>query len=72
MGEELVPIQLDLLCGSWRLRDSFLWNLYESTITPEEFARQLVTELDFPIVFVDPVATSIREQIKLYEEHLKR
>ncbi|KAK4130681.1 SNF5-domain-containing protein [Trichocladium antarcticum] len=32
----------------YRLRDSFLWNLHESLITTDQFATQLVQDLDLP------------------------
>ncbi|KAF2862671.1 SNF5-domain-containing protein [Piedraia hortae CBS 480.64] len=52
----------------FRLKDSFTWNLHESLITPDQFARNMVEELDFPLqrkqALVVEIATSIRQQLE--------
>ena len=54
----------------FRLKDSFLWNLHEALITPDQFAKTFVEELDFPAVrkqaMVLEIANQIRQQL---EEH---
>lgn len=54
----------------YRLKDSFLWNLHEALITPDQFAKTFVDELDFPVVrkqaMVIDIANQIRQQL---EEH---
>lgn len=54
----------------YRLKDSFLWNLHEALITPDQFAKTFVDELDFPVlrkqVMVLEIANQIRQQL---EEH---
>lgn len=54
----------------YRLKDSFLWNLHEALITPDQFARTFVEELDFPVMrkqaMVMEIANQIRQQL---EEH---
>lgn len=54
----------------YRLKDSFLWNLHEALITPDQFARVFVDELDFPAqrkqTMVQEIAQQIRQQL---EEH---
>ncbi|KAK4547383.1 hypothetical protein LTR36_001039 [Oleoguttula mirabilis] len=54
----------------YRLKDSFLWNLHEAIITPDQFAKTFVDELDFPVVrkqgMIVEIANSIRQQL---EEH---
>lgn len=54
----------------YRLKDSFLWNLHEALITPDQFAKTFVDELDFPVMrkqaMVLEIANSIRQQL---EEH---
>jgi len=54
----------------FRLKDAFLWNLHEALITPDQFARTLVDELDFPLArrqaMVQEIAGQIRVQL---EEH---
>ena len=54
----------------YRLKDSFLWNLHEALITPDQFAKTFVDELDFPVMrkqaMVIEIANQIRQQL---EEH---
>ncbi|KAK5115934.1 hypothetical protein LTR62_000390 [Meristemomyces frigidus] len=54
----------------FRLKDSFLWNLHEALITPDQFAKVFVDDLDFPLqrkpAMVMEIANSIRQQL---EEH---
>lgn len=54
----------------FRLRDSFLWNLHEALITPDQFARTFVDEMDFPaekkVAMAMQVADQIRVQLQEY------
>ena len=54
----------------YRLKDSFLWNLHEALITPDQFARTFVEELDFPTsrkqAMIIEISNQIRQQL---EEH---
>lgn len=52
----------------FRLRDFFLWNLWETLITPEQFARIMVQDLDLPSParYIIEIASQIRTQL---EEH---
>jgi chromatin structure-remodeling complex subunit SFH1 len=54
----------------YRLKDSFLWNLHEALITPDQFARTFVEELDFPTLrkqaMIIEISNQIRQQL---EEH---
>jgi chromatin structure-remodeling complex subunit SFH1 len=56
--------------SQFRLKDSFLWNLHEALITPDQFAKTFVDELDFPAMrkqgMVIDIANQIRQQL---EEH---
>ncbi|KAI8873397.1 hypothetical protein GQ42DRAFT_176487 [Ramicandelaber brevisporus] len=52
----LVPIRIDLeLDNSHRLQDAFLWNIKDTTYTPEHFARILAEDLDL----LDPTTISV-------------
>lgn len=54
----------------YRLKDAFLWNLHEALITPDQFAKTFVDELDFPVqrkqAMIMEIANAIRQQL---EEH---
>ena len=54
----------------FRLTDYFLWNLHEQLVTPDQFAKVFVDEMDFPKdrqpALVMSIAQQIRQQL---EEH---
>lgn len=53
---------------AYKLRDIFLWNLHETLITPDDFALNLVRDLDFPnqTGLAMTIASQIREQLQEY------
>lgn len=54
----------------YRLKDYFLWNLHESLMTPDQFAKVFVDELDFPLDRRPALVTQIAQQIRhQLEEH---
>lgn len=65
--EVLVPIRLDMEIEGHKLRDTFVWNKHEISITPEQFAEILCDDLDLPgQAFVPAIAQSIRQQIEAF------
>lgn len=52
----------------YRLRDTFLWNLHESLITTDQFATQLVQDLDLPNrnSTIAEISKQIRTQLEEY------
>jgi len=54
----------------FKLKDYFLWNLHEALITPDQFAKTFVDEMDFPNerkqIMIMTLAQQIRTQL---EEH---
>ncbi|KAK4235047.1 hypothetical protein C8A03DRAFT_18151 [Achaetomium macrosporum] len=52
----------------YRLRDTFLWNLHESLITTDQFATQLVQDLDLPnrASTIAEISKQIRTQLEEY------
>ncbi|GAA6001708.1 hypothetical protein JCM10207_002277 [Rhodosporidiobolus poonsookiae] len=62
--ECLIPIRLDLEHEVYKLRDTFTWNLRESTITPELFAQHLLADLRFPQEpLLKQIVASLKKQI---------
>ncbi|GAA6060000.1 hypothetical protein JCM10212_001158 [Sporobolomyces blumeae] len=59
-----VPIQLDLDFRSFKIRDSFVWNVNEKLITPESFARTFCDDLELGSEQAAEVARQIAEQIE--------
>lgn len=67
VNELLVPIRLDMEIEGHKLRDTFVWNKNEISITPEQFAEILCDDLDLPAPsFVPAIAQSIRQQIEAF------
>ncbi|PSS05227.1 hypothetical protein BD289DRAFT_2876 [Coniella lustricola] len=54
----------------YRLKDTFLWNLHETLITTDQFALNLVQDLDLPPthrqLFVTEISKQIRTQLEEY------
>jgi len=55
---------------AYRLHDSFLWNLHEALMTPDQFAKKFVEELDFPyhrrFDLIQQISNQIRTQLEEY------
>ncbi|KAH3669485.1 hypothetical protein OGAPHI_001606 [Ogataea philodendri] len=69
--DELVPIRLefDVDRDSFKLNDTFLWNLNEGVITVERFAQILMEDYRFPNGQghnLEKIVSSIKEQISEY------
>ncbi|RUS24612.1 hypothetical protein BC938DRAFT_473326 [Jimgerdemannia flammicorona] len=68
--DTLVPIRLEIDGEGYKLRDTFTWNLNETTVTPDHFAEVLCDDLKLPIhSFVQPIAKAIREQVQDFYTH---
>ncbi|EIW57541.1 SNF5-domain-containing protein [Trametes versicolor FP-101664 SS1] len=64
----LIPIRVEFETETHRIRDCFVWNLNESLITPETFARIFCTDLDLPLQpWTETIAAQIRAQIEDHE-----
>uniref|UniRef100_A0A6G1S976 SWI/SNF-related matrix-associated actin-dependent regulator of chromatin subfamily B member 1 n=1 Tax=Aceria tosichella TaxID=561515 RepID=A0A6G1S976_9ACAR len=67
VGEVLVPIRLDMEIEGYKLRDTFVWNKNEISISPEQFADVLCDDLELPPqTFVPAIAQSIRQQVEAF------
>jgi hypothetical protein len=63
-----VPIRVEFETDTHRIRDCFVWNLHETLIKPEAFARTFCTDLDLPAIpWVETVANQIRAQLEEHE-----
>ncbi|KAJ9050029.1 Chromatin structure remodeling complex protein sfh1 [Entomophthora muscae] len=69
----LVPIRLEIDLGEYRLKDTFLWNLHETLITPSKFAEILCSDLNLPTAqYQTMIEDSIIEQLNRFQEiHLQ-
>lgn len=54
----------------FRLHDQFLWNLHEALMTPDQFAKKFVEELDLPYHrrydLISQISAQIRQQLEEY------
>ena len=66
----LIPIRLDFDLdppSRGRIHDSFLWNLNETLITPDNFAITTCVDLDLPFQpYASMISAAIRDQISEY------
>lgn len=69
--EVLVPIKLniDYNNGNSKYQDSFLWNLHQTLILPEEFASIIATELELPTSVHSLIVESIKKQLDEYKQY---
>ncbi|KNZ77215.1 Chromatin structure-remodeling complex subunit sfh1 [Termitomyces sp. J132] len=64
----LIPIRVEFETETHRIRDCFVWNLNETLIKPETFARTFCNDLDLPLTpWADTIANQIRAQIEEHE-----
>ncbi|CAE6476143.1 unnamed protein product [Rhizoctonia solani] len=62
-----IPVRLELNTESHQIRDSFLWNINETLITPAAFAHQLCLDLAIPPAqHTDLIAAAISAQCEEY------
>ncbi|KAF2671079.1 SNF5-domain-containing protein [Microthyrium microscopicum] len=70
LGEELVPIRLDIEHDRIKLRDTFTWNLQDRLINADVFAQALIEDFMIPNevagVMSQQVAIKMKEQLLDY------
>lgn len=70
IDENLPAYRAPEMTQAYKVKDSFLWNLHEALITPDQFARVFVEELDLPadrkVAMVMNIAQQIRTQLEEY------
>ncbi|KAK6530875.1 Chromatin structure remodeling complex protein sfh1 [Arthrobotrys megalospora] len=62
-GYYLVNVKLNVQCGVDTLTDQFMYNLFETDITPEEFADQICNDIGYHGEYRNAVTTAIREEL---------
>lgn len=62
--DKLLPIRLDIDEEPYKVRDTFIWNVADETITPEMFARTICEDFGLPLkTFEEKISARIREAI---------
>ncbi|KAJ2916119.1 hypothetical protein MD484_g4268, partial [Candolleomyces efflorescens] len=65
----LVPIRVEFETDTLRIRDCFVWNINETLIKPENFARIFCNDLDLPLnPWAETIAAQIRSQLEEYQD----
>lgn len=61
----MVPVRVEFETETHRIRDCFMWNVNETLVKPEAFAKIFCNDLDIPIVpWADTIAAQIRAQLE--------
>ena len=64
-NEVLVPIRIELETETHRIKDTFTWNMNEKLVTPFQFAKLLLEDLDLPIEpYAGQIQTMIQQQVQ--------
>mmetsp|Transcript_14506 Transcript_14506/g.31110 ORF Transcript_14506/g.31110 Transcript_14506/m.31110 type:complete len:296 (-) Transcript_14506:268-1155(-) len=75
-GEDLVAVRIEIDGSKHKppcdrvFFDEVLWNVHETSLSPEEFARITCDEEDLPASFVEPIASHLRDALAAYEPQL--
>jgi hypothetical protein len=48
-NEVLVPLQINLLLDTYRLKETLVWNLADPRLTVERYAEEMCNDLDLPV-----------------------
>jgi hypothetical protein len=67
----LIPIKIDITYNGARVVDTFCWNLYNSYLSPEEFADRTCLDLNLPNGFRHKITMQIEEQVAAFDEIVK-
>ncbi|KIJ63657.1 hypothetical protein HYDPIDRAFT_29449 [Hydnomerulius pinastri MD-312] len=67
--EQLVPIRLEFDVEHHKMRETFVWNLNDSVITPELFAQTLVEDYALAPSYHGVITKSIQEQLSDFKAH---
>ncbi|KAG8959571.1 SWI/SNF chromatin-remodeling complex subunit [Tulasnella sp. 419] len=65
--EVLVPVRIDLEFEHYRLRDTFVWNMHDPVVTPEQFALATCQDFDLPLSAAPLIGKSIQEQLQEFK-----
>ncbi|KAF8892911.1 hypothetical protein BD779DRAFT_1467981 [Infundibulicybe gibba] len=67
--ELLVPIRLEFDVEHHKMRDTFVWNLNDPVVTPENFAQSVVEDYNLPSSYHTVIVKSIQDQLSDYKAH---
>lgn len=66
-----VPIKVDIELDGYKLRDSLLWCLTDTSVSVEDFAAITCEDFELPAnLYVPAIVKSINEQLSEYQDYL--
>ncbi|WVW81072.1 hypothetical protein I302_103063 [Kwoniella bestiolae CBS 10118] len=69
--DHIVPVRLDLEHESFKLKDTFMWNVSDKVVTPEIFAQCLCDDFQVPYQhFQSRIVAAIQERVQEYQSHV--
>mmetsp|Transcript_4633 Transcript_4633/g.11465 ORF Transcript_4633/g.11465 Transcript_4633/m.11465 type:complete len:366 (+) Transcript_4633:16-1113(+) len=71
-NEALRIIRLNIVHNEKRLIDQFEWDVYDSSNSPEAFARTLANDMGLPRVWENLIAHGIRDQLIRYRQEMAK
>ncbi|KAF3913002.1 hypothetical protein ABW21_db0200937 [Orbilia brochopaga] len=69
-GSYLVNCKINVQCGVDTLTDQFMFDLFETSITPEEFAKALCEDVGYHGEYVGAIANAVREELLKHKKEL--
>ncbi|TFK31601.1 hypothetical protein BDQ12DRAFT_671742 [Crucibulum laeve] len=67
--ELLVPIRLEFDVEHHKMRDTFVWNLNDPVVTPENFAQSVVDDYALAPSYHSVIVKMIQDQLSDYKSH---
>ncbi|KAF8062306.1 hypothetical protein FPV67DRAFT_266178 [Lyophyllum atratum] len=67
--EQLVPIRLEFDVEHHKMRDTFVWNLNDPVVTPENFAQTVVEDYNLAANYHAVITKSIQDQLSDFKAH---
>ena len=71
VDDHVIPIRLDIEHDHFRLRDTFMWNVSDTVISPEMFAVSICDDFGVsPNGFVPKIVAIINERVTEYRDQV--
>ncbi|KAJ7507204.1 SNF5-domain-containing protein [Mycena galericulata] len=67
--EQLVPIRLEFDVEHHKMRDTFVWNLNDPVISPEDFAQTVVEDYKLAPTYHAVIVKTIQDQLSDFRAH---
>ncbi|KAJ7764511.1 SNF5-domain-containing protein [Mycena maculata] len=67
--EQLVPIRLEFDVEHHKMRDTFVWNLNDPVISPEDFAQTVVEDYKLAPTYHGIIVKTIQDQLSDFRAH---